>query len=102
MQEFLEEENTKLQLVEHHNYRINAAERAIQTFKIHFIYILFTTDTNLLLQLWDALIIQGQYSLNMICNSQKNPHLSAYHAIEAAHDFQKNPMGITRNTRNNI
>ena len=34
---YLEEAKVALQLVEPHNHRVNAAERAIQTFKNHFI-----------------------------------------------------------------
>ena len=77
MQSFLEKENIELQLVEPHNHS-NAAEQVIQTFKYHFIYCLCTTDINFPLQLWDALIIQGQQSLNMIYTSRKHPHMLAY------------------------
>jgi hypothetical protein len=38
------EQQCKLQLVEPHNHRMNAAERAIQTFKDAFIAALATTD----------------------------------------------------------
>jgi hypothetical protein len=41
----------KLQLVEPHNHRMNAAERAIQTFKDAFIAALATTDSKFPLQL---------------------------------------------------
>jgi hypothetical protein len=43
----------KVQLIELHNHRVNAAERAIQTFKAAFIAALATTDSNFPLQLWD-------------------------------------------------
>jgi hypothetical protein len=38
-------------LVEANNHRVNAAERAIQTFKVHFISALATTDSKFPLQL---------------------------------------------------
>jgi hypothetical protein len=41
---FLTEQQCQLQLVELHNHRLNAAERAIQTFKDAFIAVLTTTD----------------------------------------------------------
>ena len=41
---YLEEDNIKLQLVEPHNHRINAAECAIQTFKNYTIAGLSTCD----------------------------------------------------------
>jgi hypothetical protein len=54
----LTKNDCKLQLVEPHNHRINAAERAIQTFKDSFIVALATTDSSLPLQLWDQLTPQ--------------------------------------------
>ena len=56
---FLEENNSKYQFVEPHNHRVNAAEREIQTFKVHFITVLCTTDANFPTQLWDYLIQQA-------------------------------------------
>ncbi len=46
---FLMEQQCKLQLVEPHNHRMNAAERAIQTFKDAFIAALATTNSKFLL-----------------------------------------------------
>jgi hypothetical protein len=48
---FLTNNNCKLQLVEPHNHCINAAERAIQMFKVAFIAALATTDRNFPLKL---------------------------------------------------
>jgi hypothetical protein len=48
---FLEENNCKVQLVEPHNKRLNAAERAIQTWKDAMITVLATTDSDFPLQL---------------------------------------------------
>jgi hypothetical protein len=50
---FLMEQQCKLQLIEPHNHRMNAAERVIQTFKDVFIAALATTNSKFLLQLWD-------------------------------------------------
>ncbi len=47
-----------MQVVEPHNHRVNAAERAIQTFKDAFIAALATTDSGFPLQLWDKLAPQ--------------------------------------------
>lgn len=91
IKEFLEKEKIDLQLVPPHDHRANAAERAIQTFKNHFISGLCTTDNKFPLQLWDVLLIQGQDSLNMLRTSRAHPHLSAYHILEGAHDFNRTP-----------
>jgi hypothetical protein len=42
-------------LVKLNNHRVNAAEQAIQTFKVHFISALATTDSKFLLHLWERL-----------------------------------------------
>ena len=52
---FLTKKECKLQLVEPHNKQMNAAERAIQTWKDAFIAALATTDVKFPLQLWDRL-----------------------------------------------
>ena len=78
--------------MEPHNHRINAAERAIQTFKSHFIAGLCTCDSEFPLALWPHLIQQGQKSLNMMRTSQTYPKLSAYHVLEGVHDFNKVPF----------
>jgi hypothetical protein len=55
IKKILNKNDCKLQLIELHNHRVNAAERAIQTFKDAFIMALTTTDSNFPLQLWDRL-----------------------------------------------
>jgi hypothetical protein len=46
-------DNCKLQLVPLDTHQQNLAERAIQTFKSHFIAILSGVDENFPMQLWD-------------------------------------------------
>jgi hypothetical protein len=58
IKKFLTKEDCKLQLVEPHNHRVNAAKQAIQTFKDAFITALATTDRDFPLQLWDKLTTQ--------------------------------------------
>jgi hypothetical protein len=79
-------------LVEPDNHRVNAAERAIQTFKNHFIAGLATVDKNFPLQLWDELIPQCQDTLNMLRTSRVNKHLSAYAVLEGPFNFDKTPI----------
>jgi hypothetical protein len=47
------------------DHRLNHAERAIQTFKNHFIAILYGTDSNFPAKQWDRLIKQAVMTLNM-------------------------------------
>ncbi len=53
VKKYLTTKECKNMLVEPNNHRVNTAERAIQTFKAHFISALATTDSNFPLQLWD-------------------------------------------------
>jgi hypothetical protein len=53
-------------LVEPHNHQVNVAERAIQTFKDHFISALATADSEFPLQLWDKLTSQVKTTLNLM------------------------------------
>jgi hypothetical protein len=77
IKQFLSENKCKLQLVEPHNNRVNAAERAIQTFKDAFIAALATTNVNLPLKLWDKLTPQVQNCLNLMRCSRIDPSKSA-------------------------
>jgi hypothetical protein len=54
------------QLVPPHNHCQNIAEKAIQTFKAHFIAILCGTDKLFPLHLWCQLLPQAEHTLNML------------------------------------
>ena len=84
---YIKSEDIKMQLVEPNNHRANAAERAIQTWKNHFISGLCTTDDNFPSVLWSQLVPQAQDTLNMLRTSRVNPQLSAYHVLNGPHDF---------------
>jgi hypothetical protein len=62
LKEFMRSEDADFQLVPPHIHRQNAAERAIRTFKNHFIAGLCSTDENLPLHLWDRLLSQAPQS----------------------------------------
>ncbi len=79
-------------LVKPNNHRVNAAKRAIQTFKSHFISALATTDSNFPSQLWDQLTPQVETTLNMLPPSQIDPTMSAYKAIHSPYDWNHFPL----------
>jgi hypothetical protein len=58
--------NMDIHLLPPHNHRVNAAERAIATFKEHFISALTTVDKDCPLQLWDDFLPQVELTLNLI------------------------------------
>ena len=75
------------------NHRVNAAERAIQTFKNHFISGLGSTDSEWPLQLWDQLAHQAATTLNIFRKSRINPTKSAYHQLHGhKYDWNAFPM----------
>jgi hypothetical protein len=78
--------------VEPHNHQVNAAERAIQTFKDAFIAALTMTDSNFPLQLWDKITPQVQDMLNMMHASRVNPTISAYEALNGPYDWNRYPL----------
>ena len=64
-----------------YNKRANKAERAIQTFKRHFITILAGTHPSFPINFWHELIPQAELTLNMMRSYADQPTISAYHGI---------------------
>jgi hypothetical protein len=79
-------------LVEPHNHCVNAAERAIQTFKDAFIAALATTDVEFPLQLWDKLTPQVLDTLNLLQESRASLGMSAYEALNGPYDWGHYPL----------
>ena len=92
IKKFLTANECKLQLVEPHNHRVNAAERAIQTWKDAFIAALATTDCDFPIQLWDRLTTQVMNTLNMLRASRVDPSISAYEALNGPYDWNRYPL----------
>ena len=78
LQQYMVEEHIDFQLVPPGLHRRNAAERAIRTFKNHFIAGLCTTAADFPLTLWDQLLPQAFLTLNLLRTSRINPRLSAW------------------------
>jgi hypothetical protein len=92
IKKLLTKKDCELMLVEPHNHCVNAAERAIQTFKDHFISALATTDSEFPLQLWDKLTSQVENTLNLMQASRINPNISAYEALRGLYDWNHFPL----------
>jgi len=80
------------QLVPAGQHRRNAAERAIRTFKNHFIAGLCSIDKNFPLHLWDCLTHQAVLTLNLMRGSRINPNLSAWAQVYRNYDFNRTPI----------
>ena len=86
------EQDVDYQLAPLHIHRANAAERAIRTFKNHFISGLCSADKDFPLHLWDKLLPQAILTLNLLRGSRINPNLSAWAQVHGAFDFNQTPV----------
>jgi hypothetical protein len=93
LRSFLTEHDVNFQLAPPHVHCRNAAKRAIQTFKHHFISILCGLDPNFPLHLWCRIIPQTLLTLNLLRGSRINPRLSAQAHLHGAFDFNRTPLG---------
>ena len=80
------------QIATPHLHRTNSAERAIRTFKNHFIAGLCTTNENFPIAEWDPLLPQAIITLNLLRNLRVNPKLSSYAYLYGPYDFKAHPM----------
>ncbi len=87
----IESKHLEYQLANAHDHRHNLAERAIRTFKSHFISILNGTDSRFPPHLWCRLIPQAVATLNMLRPSRLNPHLSAYNQLFGKFNINRTP-----------
>ena len=91
--DFLYSVNVDFQLTPARSHRHNT-ERAIRTFKNHFISILCSTDSTFPLKLWDQqLLEQAMITLNLLRGSRVTPSLSAQAQLHGAFDFNRTPLG---------
>ena len=67
--------NATFQLVPPDMHRRNRAERAIRTFKDHFLAILAGVDAAFPPYLWDLLLPQAELTLNLLRQSTLNPRI---------------------------
>ncbi len=81
------------QLVPPDVHRRNAAERAIRTFKAHFIAILAGVDPSFPKFLWDKLLEQTELTLNLLRQATLNPRMSAWEYFNGAFDYAATPLG---------
>jgi hypothetical protein len=82
-----------------HIHRRNNAERAIQTFKNHFISGLCSVNPNVPLQLWDKLLSQATITLNLLRKPIINQIMSAYAQLNAHFDFNRTHLAPPWNSR---
>jgi hypothetical protein len=72
-----------------HCHHRNAAERAIRTFKEHFVAGISSVDPAFPFQLWDRLLPQAEITLNLLLTSRLHPQLSAAAQFHGLVDYNK-------------
>ena len=92
IEKFLTKKEQKLQAVEPHNHRLNAAKRAIQTFKDHFISALCTRDEKFPTQLWDKMVDQSKSTLNLMQTNRWDPTKSAHEELHGKYYWNRYPL----------
>ena len=93
---------TTYELVPPGQYRRNQAERAIQTFKSHFIFILAGVNNEFPLSLWCHLLEPAELTLNLLCQSRVTPNVSAFAHVQGNHDYMRKlfaPIGCAVGTQ---
>lgn len=81
-----------VQYVPPENHRANEAERAIRTWKNHFISTLCGMDPACPLAIWDYALEQAEITLNLMRGSRTRLKTSAYEHVCGVFDFNKTPL----------
>eukprot|EP00804_Cyclotella_cryptica_P025828 CCRYP_002704-RA/>CCRYP_002704-RA protein AED:0.55 eAED:0.55 QI:0/-1/0/1/-1/1/1/0/120 len=92
VERYIKSTTAQIQLVNPDDHRVNAAERAIQTWKEHWLAQMGTLDQTCPIQLWCQFMEQRQDTLNLLRVSWVNPKLSAYAILEGQFNFDKTPL----------
>jgi hypothetical protein len=81
------------QLVPPFTTRASKAERAVLTFKRHFIAVLADTHLSFPIDQWSELLPQAEFTLNMMRSYANQPAIFAYQGIyRAPYDFLAHPI----------
>ena len=80
------------QLVPPDDHRRNIAEKAIQTWKDHFVSVFSGTANSFPLHLWCQIIPQAERQLLLLRQSNAKPHISAYAYLYGPHDYSAMPF----------
>jgi hypothetical protein len=89
LKNFFTANDANYQVVPPHCHRRIAAERAIRTFKEHFVAGLSSVDPTFQLHLWDRLLPQAEITLNLLRTSRLHPQLSTAAHFHGLVDYNK-------------
>eukprot|EP00804_Cyclotella_cryptica_P014957 CCRYP_000577-RA/>CCRYP_000577-RA protein AED:0.06 eAED:0.06 QI:0/-1/0/1/-1/1/1/0/219 len=80
------------QFVPPDDHQRNIAEKAIQTWKDHFIAVISGTDAKFPLHLWCQLLPQMERQLCLLRQSNTYPHISSHTHLYGHHDYNAHPF----------
>jgi hypothetical protein len=89
LKNFFTANDVNYQLLPPHCHSLNATERAIRTFKEHFVAGISSVDPAFPLHLWDILLPQAEITLNLMRTSGLHPQLSATAHFHGLMDYNK-------------
>lgn len=93
LEQYASKNNVSIQYCPPGQHRSLKAERAIRTFKNHFISTLCTVSSKFPLNLWDKLLPLTEICLNHLIPYGSNPHMSAYEGLHGRKfDFRAHPI----------
>ena len=92
VEKFIQGQNTCLQYTPPDMHHTNPAERAIRTWKNHFLAGIAGLPKSFPIANWSRLTKQCDTTLNMLRPCRQNPLLSAHEALEGSFSFDATPM----------
>ena len=88
----MREVNEKFQLFLSHIHRRKSAERAIKTFREHFIARLASTHKDFPIHLWFQILPHASLTLNLLQQYRMNPKLSGYAQLHGEFNYNAMPL----------
>lgn len=92
LKQAIRENKCRVELTPADMHRRNIAERAIQTFKGHFISVLAGVSNNFPINQWDELLPQTILTLNLLRQSNVAPNISAWAYHHGSFDYNRMPL----------
>jgi hypothetical protein len=92
LKEAIRENKCRVELTLADQHRQNAAKRAIQTFKGHFISVLAGVAESFPINQWDELLPQTILTLNLLHQLNVAPNISAYAYHHGTFDYNQMPI----------
>ena len=83
---------TSYQLVPLNVHRRNVTERAIRTFKSHFLEILAGVDPDFPKFMWDNFLVQTELTINLLRQATINPIMPAWEYYNGSFDYTATPL----------